>query len=119
MLQARDTAHFSSSFNGLNRTFFLTNRTVCWASFVIAIRKTRWGQGGCCNDPSQKESRPVPSVEEQTVLPDFANACRFTRPDKAQITPEVAPPGDMVRKSTIDRHSYCAVLFNDKARLNQ
>ena len=119
MLEARDTIHFPIFVNSLHGALFLAHKTIGWASSVIPLRHADRSQGCCCNDTAKKQPRAVPGIEEQPVLAQFAYTCSFACFHKTQITPEVAPPGDVIRKSSIDGHSYLALLFDHIGRLHE
>jgi hypothetical protein len=119
MLEARDTVHFPIFVNSLYGALFLAHKTVGWASSVILLRDADRSQGRCCNDTAKKQSWAVRGIEEQPVLAHFAYAGSFTCFHETHITPEVAPPGDIIRESSIDGHSYLALLFNHIGRLHQ
>jgi hypothetical protein len=119
MLEARDTIYFPIFVNSLHGALFLAHKTIGWASSVIPLRHADRSQGCCCNDTAKKQSRSVPGIEKQPVFAQLAYTGSFTRFRKTQITPEVAPPGDVIRESSIDGHGYLASLFNHIGRLHE
>ncbi len=118
MLEARDTIHFPFFVNSVYGALFLAHKTIGWASSVIPLRHAARSQGCCRNDTAKKQPGAVPGIEKQPVFTHFAYAGSFACFHKTQITPEVAPPGDVIGESSIDGHCYLALLFNHIGRVH-